>query len=59
MNFLFDYNSIDVIHLISCTVCGSQYTGQYTDTTVTKFREKFNHYRSSRSEMFCEKGVFL
>ena len=43
MNFRFDCNSQDVIYLISCTVCGLQYTG----TTVTRFRERFNQYKSN------------
>ena len=43
INFWFVYNSIDVIYLISCTVCGSQYTG----TTVARFRERFNYYKSN------------
>ena len=43
INFWFVYNCIDVIYLISCTVCGSQYTG----TTVARFRERFNHYKSN------------
>ena len=43
MNFSFDCNGSDVIYLLSCTVCGRQYTG----TTVTKFRESFNQYKSN------------
>ena len=43
MNFWFDCNGSDVIYLLSCTVCGRQYTG----TTVTKFRESFNQYKSN------------
>ena len=43
MNIRFDCNSIDAIYLKSCTVCGSQYTG----TTVTRLREKFNQYKSN------------
>ena len=43
MNFRFDCNSSDVIYLISCTVCGRQYTG----TTVTRFRKRFNQYKSN------------
>ena len=43
MNFRFDYNSSDVIYLISCTVCGCQYMG----TMVTRFRERFNQHKSN------------
>ena len=43
INFWFVYNSIDISYLISCTVCGSQYTG----TTAIRFRERFNHYKSN------------
>ena len=43
MNFQFDCNSSDVIYLTSCTLCGRQYTG----TTVTRFRERFNQYKSN------------
>ena len=42
MNFRFDGNSSDVIYLISCTVCGRQYTGI---PRLTRFREKFNQYK--------------
>ena len=27
MNFRFDRNNTDLIYLISCTICGRQYTG--------------------------------
>ena len=43
INFRFDCNSSDVIYLISCKICGRQYTG----TTVTRFRERFNQYKSN------------
>ena len=43
INFRFDCNSSDVIYLTSCKVCGQQYTG----TTVTRFRERFNQYKSN------------
>ena len=43
MNFLFDCNSSKVIYLISCTLCGRK----YTRTTVTRFRERFNQYKSN------------
>ena len=42
MNFRFDGNSSDVIYLISCTVCGRQYTGI---PRLTRFRERFNQYK--------------
>ena len=42
INFRFDCNSSDVIYLLSCKICGRQYTG----TTVTRFRERFNQYKS-------------
>ena len=45
INFRFDCNSSDVIYLISCKICGRQYTG----TTVTRFRERFNQYKSNVS----------
>ena len=38
INFRFDCKSSDVIYLISCKICGRQYTG----TTMTRFRERFN-----------------
>ena len=43
INFIFDCNSSDVIYLLSCKICGRQYTG----TTVTRFRERFNQYKSN------------
>ena len=43
INFRFDCNSSDVIYLISCKICGRQCTG----TTVTRFRERFNRYKSN------------
>ena len=43
MNFQFDCNSSNVIYLISCTVCGCQYTG----TMITRFGERFNQYKSN------------
>ena len=43
MSFQFDCNSSNVIYLISFTVCGRQYTG----TMITRFRERFNQYKSN------------
>ena len=43
INFRFDCNSSDVSYLISCKICGRQYTG----TTVTRFRERFNQCKSN------------
>ena len=37
-NFHFDCNSLCVVYLITCKVCKKQYTG----STVTKFRARFN-----------------
>ena len=51
MNFRFDSNSSDVIYLMSCTVCGRQ----YTSITVTKFRERFNQDKSNVN--LCSQGV--
>ena len=43
INFNFNCNSINVIYLLSCKVCGLQYVG----TTTTRFRERFNQYKSN------------
>ena len=43
INFRFDCNSSDVIYLLSRKICGRQYTG----TTVARFRERFNQYKSN------------
>ena len=43
MNFRSDCNGNHIIYLISCTVCGRQYTG----TTVTRFRERFSQHKSN------------
>ena len=43
MNFHFDCNSLCVVYLITCKVCKKQYTG----STVTKFRARFNQYKSN------------
>ena len=42
-NFHFDCNSLCVVYLITCKVCKKQYTG----STVTKFRARFNQYKSN------------
>ena len=34
---------IHIIHLITCQACKKQYTG----STVTKFRARFNQYKSN------------
>ena len=43
MNFHFDCNSICLVYLLTCRICEKQYTG----STITKFRERFNQYKSS------------
>ena len=43
MNFHFDCNSICVVYLLIFRICKKQYTG----STITKFREPFNQYKSS------------
>ena len=43
MNFHSDCNSLCVVYLITCKVCKKQYTG----STVTKFRVRFNQYKSN------------
>ena len=43
INFRFDCNSLDVVYLISCKIYGCLYTG----TTVTRFQERFNQYKSN------------
>ena len=35
-------NSKFVVYLLRCKVCGKQYVG----STITKFRERFNNYKS-------------
>ena len=42
MNFHFDCNSICVVYLLTCRICKKQYTG----STITRFRERFNQYKS-------------
>ena len=61
MYFLFDCNSLCFVYLITCKVCKKQYTG----STVTKFRARFNQYKKShlkfdvqgRREFFQEKLI--
>ena len=43
MNFHFDCNSSNVIYLLTCKVCQKQYVG----STITKFRMRFNQYKSN------------
>ena len=43
MNFHFDCNSICVVYLLTCRICKKQYTG----STITRFRERFNQYKSN------------
>ena len=43
MNFHFDCNSICVVYLLTCRICEKQYSG----STITKFRERFNQYKSN------------
>ena len=42
-NFHFDCNSICVVYLLTCGICKKQKTG----STNTRFRERFNQYKSS------------
>ena len=51
MNFRFDCNSSEVIYLIFYAECG----GQYTNTTITRFRERFNQCKSNLN--LCSQGV--
>ena len=41
MNFQFNCNSDCVVYLLTCKVCAKQYTG----STITKFRSRFNKYK--------------
>ena len=43
MNFHFYCNSICVVYLLTCRICEKQYTG----STITKFKERFNEYKSN------------
>ena len=40
-NFRFNCNSDCVVYLLICKVCAKQYTG----STITKFRSRFNQYK--------------
>ena len=42
MNFQTDCNSICVVYLLTCRICEKQ----YNDSAITKFRERFNQYKS-------------
>ena len=43
INSKYDCNSINVIYLLTCKRCRKQYFG----STVTKFRLRFNQYKSN------------
>ena len=43
INFHFDCNSICLVYLLTCRICKKQ----YTDSTITRFRERFNQYKSN------------
>ena len=43
INFPFDCNSQNVIYLLTCKHCLKQYVG----STITKFRQRFNQYKSN------------
>ena len=43
MNFHFNCNSDCVVYLLTCKVSAKQYTG----STITKFRSRFNQYKSN------------
>ena len=43
LNFHFNCNSLCVVYLLTCKVRAKQFTG----STVTKFRSRFNQYKSS------------
>ena len=43
INFNFNCNSENVIYLLTCKVCNIQYVG----TTITRFRDRFNQYKSN------------
>ena len=42
MNYNFNCNSLNVVYLITCRICGLQYVG----STTTKFRARFNNHKS-------------
>ena len=43
INFSFNCNSRNVVYLLTCKICEKQYVG----STVTKFRSRFNQYKSN------------
>ena len=43
MNFHFNCNSLCVVYLLTCKVCAKEFTG----STITKFRSRFNQYKSN------------
>ena len=43
INFYFDCNSRCLVYLLTCRICKKQYTG----STITRFRERFNQYKSN------------
>ena len=43
MNFPFDCNSQCVVYLLTCKICKKQYVG----STITKFRLRYNQYKSN------------
>ena len=44
VHYSFNYDSLNVVHLLECTVCGVQYAG----STCTPFRLRFRHRAGSR-----------
>ena len=50
INFSFNCNSRNVVYLLTCKICEKQYVG----STVTKFRSRFNQYKSNMN--LCGKG---
>ena len=42
INYSFNCDSSNVVHLLECTVCGVQYVG----STCTPFRLRFNNYKA-------------
>ena len=43
MNFHFDCNIICMVYLLTCRICKKQYTG----STITRFWDRFNQYKSN------------
>ena len=46
INHRFTYSDKCLVYLLSCKVCGRQYTGQ----TVDEFRYRWNHYKDNHRE---------